>query len=413
MKNATLSRWCTFFFMFLLALSDSLFGLIDVDAVNIRGVFNLDMIWQILAVGFAVYLYWKVRNASHAPMSGLNICVMLLLVSCVIAALQCTLITGQSFLRGILPQRVFMVSLICAFLLSGTIIAKVIDVNRIIDLFLFIGTIVGMSYIFQAMTGIEIFHVMQNERYGSVRLYMQSCFPDIAGFIGLWRLLKTGRIKYILPAFLAIFLSVFVSKGRLELIALLVTYLLIFFVIRKSADIKFYLMILVSACFILFLSSSYGAKLLANFSPNSVEDDTTSIRKQGRLLYSSQLHESVTNRLFGCGYPNALYRPAAHRAGLDQGILLGDNGVFAFNYVYGALGLVSIICIAIFIFRFAVRNLNTEVGLFCFSFLSFSVVACANIAWWWYSGAWPMTFALVICCAQMMNRDDSSLFPQR
>ena len=387
--------------MLLLALSDNLFGLIDIDAVNIKGVFNLDMIWQILAVGFAGYLYWKIHKISRVSLTGLNICVLLLIASCVVAALQCTLITGQSFLRGILPQRVFMVSLVCAFLLSAAVTFKVIDVNRIIDMFLLIGMIVGVAYLFQAITGVEIFHVMQNERYGSIRLYMQSCFPDMAGFIGFSRLLKTRRIKYVFPAFLTIFLSVFVSKGRLELISLLVTYILIFFVIRKRADIKFYLTIFFSICVVLFFASSYGDKVLSNFNPNSVENDTTSIRDQGRLLYSSQLHESVINTLLGCGYPNVLYSPAAHRAGLDQGILLGDNGVFAFNYVHGALGLVLIICIAVFIFRFAVKNLNTEVGLFCFSFLSFNVVACLNIAWWWYSGAWPMTFALVICCAQI------------
>lgn len=401
MKNAALSRRCTFFFIFLLALSDSLFGLIDVDAINIKGVFNIDMIWQILAVAFAVYLYMKGRSISHIHITGLNICVLLLLVSCFVAAVQCSVLTGQSFLRGILPQRVFMVSLVCAFLLSGAVTFRIIDINRIINIFLFVGIIVGLAYLVQTLTGIEIFHVMQNERYGSIRLYMQSCFPDMAGFIGFWRLLRTRKLKYSFPAFLAIFLSVFVSKGRLELIALLVTYVLIFFVIRKRADIKFYLMIFVSIFVVLFLTSSYGDKLLSNFDPNSVEDDTMSIRQQGRLLYSSQLHESVINRLLGCGYPNVLYGPAAHRAGLDRGILLGDNGIFAFNYVHGALGILLIICIVVFIFKFAVKNLSTEVGLFCFSFVSFNVVACSNIAWWWYSGAWPMTFALVICCAQI------------
>nr|WP_297933542.1 hypothetical protein [uncultured Lachnoclostridium sp.] len=403
MKDNTLSKRYTLFFMLIFALSDNLFGLLDVDSINVKGVFSLDIIWQIMALGFAIYLYYRNPYRSSVTLNCINVCVLLLLMSCVIAALQCSLLTGQSFVRGILPQRTFIVALSCALLLQGAVVSDLIDVDRIFDMITIIGTIVGLAYLFQAVSGIEIFHVLQNERYGSVRLYMQSCFPDMAGFIGFWRLVKTQRVKYILPAGLAILLSLFVSKGRLELIAILITYLLIMFIVQKKTDIKLFLTMFFALCIISFMSSSYGERLLANFNSKSTESDTTSIRVEGRLLYNNQLHESIINRMFGCGYPNVLYSPAAHRAGLDRGILLGDNGIFAFNYVHGALGLALIICIALLIFKFSFRNRDTEAGLFCLSFLSFSIVTCPNIAWWWNSGAWSMTLALVICCVSQQR----------
>ncbi|WP_137652837.1 hypothetical protein [Bifidobacterium moukalabense] len=400
MKYGTSSRRYTHFFIIIVALSDNLFGLLNADSINIKGIFNLDIVWQMLASGFAIYIYWKNSKNGRIILNWMNVCILLLLASCFVAALQCTLITGQPFIRGILPQRTFIVALLCAFLLQGLVASKLIDINQIIDMFVVIGTVVGVAYLFQAVSGVQIFHVLQNERYGSARLYMQSCFPDMAGFIGFWRLLETGRIKYAFPAFLTIILSLFVSKGRLELIALLVTYFLVMLVVRRKADIKFYLISFFSLCVVLFISSSYGERLLANFNSSSVESDTTSIRRQGRLLYSTQLQESVVNRIFGCGYPNVLYSPAAHRAGLDEGIILGDNGIFAFIYVHGFLGLIAIVSIVLLVLRFALLNIKSEAGLFCFTFLSFSLVACSNITWWWFSGAWPMTFALVICCAQ-------------
>ena len=398
MENKILTKRYTIILTIIIALSDNLFGLLNVDSINIKGVFSIDIIWQLLALGFSIYLCLKNPRENRVSLDEMNVCILVLVASCVIAALQCSLSTGQPFARGILPQRPYIVALLCALLLQNSIASKLIDVNKIFDIFMIAGTIVGFAYLFQAVSGVEIFHVLQNERYGSARLYAQSCFPDIAGFIGIRRLVKTSKIKYILPALAPVILSLFVSKGRLELVALLVTYFIIILIVQKKADIKFYIILIISFLLIVFASSPYGSRLISNFNLNNAESDTTSIRLEGRALYSSQLHESIINRIFGCGYPNVLFGPAAHRAGLDRGIILGDNGIFAFNYVYGILGMSAIICIALLILKFSIKNISTEVGSFCFSFFCFSVVACSNITWWWFSGAWPMVFSLVICC---------------
>lgn len=395
----------TYILIALLILSDSLFGIINVDVININGIFNVDIVWQLFAISYITYVYIRHSNEFKITFRLMNICILVLLLSCFISAFQSYILTGQPYMRGILPQRTFIISLLYAYLLQPLINTNLIDINRIFNCILVIGTVVGIAYIFQFFSGVEIFHVLQNERYGSTRLYAHSCFPNMAGFIGFWRFLKTTKLKYILPSIVPIFLSVFVSKGRLELVALIATYLVLFFVVRRRLDFKIFLFLFFVICIIGFSCTPYGKRLLYNFIFVNAESNTMLIRAEGRELYSSQLNESVINRIFGCGYPNALYAPASMRAGLDRGIILGDNGIFAFTYVHGVLGFVTILCVTTLILFYSFKRIHSESGLFCFSFACFNIFTCSNITWWWFSDAWPMFFALVVSCSISKIKD--------
>ncbi|OZG68536.1 hypothetical protein [Bifidobacterium eulemuris] len=391
-------------FLLALSFSDSLFGLVNDDTFNIASIVNASFIGQVGLLFFSTYLYF--RNCKvKIYVNYLNILILLLIAMCFFAAFRSFQLTGQPFLRGILPQRGFVICLICALLLKRPIANQMIDVKKIIDGIIIIGTIVSFLYFLQAFSGVQLFQVMSNERYGSVRLYIKNCFCDLAGIFAFWKLCNTGILRYLLPSTLTIALCILVSKSRLELISLIAVYIFIFCIAKCRADYKFLLLILFILVACLFLSTNYGQTLLANFNPITAED-TSSIRDEGKALYANQLNSSTVSWLFGCGYPSSIYYPAYVRSGMDRGFLLVDNGISAFTYVYGHVGLMLIICVFLFMLRQCIRRSNETNRVYCLAFLIFNLVLSSNITWWWTSSSWQvvMAFFVAFSAADPINK---------
>lgn len=385
-------KYNTLILLIIIIVADNVFGIVDADSIHIQGVFNIDFIWQIALFAFSLFLFIKYRLYKQFQFDLLNICIILLLISCFIAAFRCMQLTGQPILTGILPQRGFIICLFALLLLRYCFTIHLLDYDYLVRVIIIIGSVVSVLYLCQAFLHINIFSVQTGERYGSVRLYVKNCFPNIAGIFSFYKLMKTGLLKYVIPSSLALCLSLFVSKGRLELVGLTVTYLAIYLLVKNKINYKFLIGCLFILLFICFLFSDYGKQVLVNFNPTT-GDDTSSIREAGKTLYRSQLNDSIVSWIFGCGYPNTLYTPAAVRAGFNNNYLLVDNGITAFAYVHGHFGLLLVLFIAMTTICHIIKESNYK-RIICLSLIFFYSVLATNIVWWWWSSTWQVFSAI-------------------
>lgn len=392
---------CSDLILLSVVIAENFFGLVDAAAINIAGVLNINLLWQVLLLVLSVVLYWKslrVPGTKTSVWQGFFFAALIGL--CFISSYRCELLTGQPFERGLIPQRSFMICLLSAILLRRPFKAGLVDSDRLLKGVLLLGSIASLLYLVQAVVGssFTFIHAQGGVKYGGLRLYIDSALSTTSGLLGLWCCLRYDNWRPAVPTLLALGVILFVSKGRLELIVYLAAISVIFLLAKGNARARVLLFCFACLSLIVFLQSDYFGQIASSFLNGQTggSEDTTTIREAGRDYYDMVLNATPWGVELGCGYPSDLYTPATEMAGFQLGYLLSDNGVYAFRYVYGNLG-VSIVLLALLSCLWCgLRCRKDHFSPVIVGFFVFLAVPASNFAWWWCVEDWEVMTTLVI-----------------
>lgn len=398
--------------LFILLAMEQFFYLIDDDSFAVSGSMNYDIFWFALLALFLFWMYisffmWRICIKYHFRFE-ITIFIIMIFVS----AVQCNILTGQPLLRGLLPQRNFLIILISYFIIRKLFAIEMLDSKTIVKWLVIFGVVSTALFVTQAFLAdsIRFVHVNINERYGSARLYVDSVFCVVIAFIGLENFFRYRKYSGLFLVLLTACYELFVSKGRLELFAFSVSIVIGITFFKKFDGAKFGAIIMCLVIGFIFINSQYAETLFSSLSEVYEKGNSLEIRLYGRALYFAQLTKSWKTLLFGCGYPSTLWNTAASRAGFDNNVYLVDNGIFAIAYVYGLLGLLATAIWFVRMFLIAI-HLYTRNGRYLYLlFLLFQIILMYNITFWWWKASWTFVTVLFMCMMEHELYDGSEYY---
>lgn len=389
---------CTWILMLFIFLMQNCFNLVNVEAINVSGEFAYSDLW--LAV---FLLYFAGVTICYLPIKSKNTfgaIIVLLVVSCFIAATQQNYYTDQSFELGLRPQRRFIFILLAYFPVRKMSKRGNINWDKLLNYLMVWGAITAALYIIQKMLypSVQFVYANMNYRNGSLRIYMDSTLIDLSVLIASYKFFKGLKIRHLFAAVIGLVYIAWVSQGRLEFISVVFGVGIGFLITRKLDRKKMLLWIALVVVLGVFLSSELGQYLVDSvISTQSNEENSMTIRLLGRKLYFEQLFSSVGSFLFGCGYPNSLYAAAMEKAGMNKGIYLVDNGIFGFWYVYGFLGVVLIVCLMGRALKMAWHLYQQKEDNVPIMYLGMICLMAYNIIFWYWNADGTFILVLMLC----------------
>lgn len=207
-------------------------------------------------------------------------------------------------------------------------------------------------------------------------------------------------IKSVILLFLSLFVLIYYVRTRMLIVGVLVIVILAsMFWKPKNRRNKYILVFLLSLMLVysIYNIPFFRFTLLSMF--GKISDANVTVRLSGQNYYFDLLRERP---LFGYGLPHESCPSALWNAGIYNNILLADNGIIAFSYVYGIVG-------ALWILYFWLKNIKAsfsilrkkKVYLF-FLYFSLQIVICFSLAYFW---AYAMCFLLQIFFAAYLETD--------
>jgi hypothetical protein len=379
-----------------LVVMENMLHLIDVDVIHIAGSINYQDYYLIPFIAIFIHFFISNRNKTNY---NFGLIVILLIVLVFTSSNQASLNFGQPFSLGLRPQRGYVIIFLSYFPLKKLFSKYPELIFEIFTKIMVIGSIAGILYLFQQLfySYFIFLNVMSKTRYGSVRLYFDSALVVVGMLIAADRFYRSFNFKYLVPIILGILYELLVSKGRLETAVVIIVLFIGFQFGVKKITLKtlgYFVSIFV---FLVFVNSIYFQGLIEP--DQSGVEDTMGIRMEGRTLYYLQLFQNVTNFLFGVGYPNLLHQRAVDMSGISVNILLADNGMSGFFYVYGFIGVLLVVLYALKMLKYALYVMKVSGNSFYLMFMLFSIFLSYNITFWWWKESW--TFMLVIITASL------------
>ena len=384
--------------VFCAIMMENCFYLADVENINFLGFLPYRYIWLFtlsifIACTYFLHRQWKSRVTFHF---GIEIVILAVLVF--IQAIRGHATYGQSFADGLVGQGCFLFIILSYYPIRKFYANRIVNDNVIDKCLIFFGIIAFIIYILQVLLGeSHIFlHVFMNERYGSLRVYADSAFCVFMGLYGMDRFLCTKKWKSLIFVALTVVYELFIGKGRLEFAAFCLSMAIGLIMMKKYKTKKLLAIGLASCLLFAFLNIPYVNEKIVEVIDNLINNTgTMKIRESGREFYIALLLSSVVSMLFGCGYPRT--EVALSMAGYDRNILLVDNGMAAFAYVYGAFGVVAIILWFVKMLRMAWRSYKKHDVYIYMMLVIFHVAMMYNITFWWSRHAWTFVIVLMMC----------------
>ena len=398
---------------FFIILMENVFYLIDTEAIHIAGAFAYSDIWLVLLIFYFGYHLLKYRKLKTKYYFGIQVAILVILVF--ISALQQNSLTGQSLWLGIRPQRNYLLILLTYFPMRKMFATMKIKVDELMNALLTVGTFSAGFFLLQKFTidYVQFLNVIMGERNG-VRFYIDSTLIQITAIIAIYKFSKEYKLKYLINLLICIAYEVWVSQGRLEIIAVSLTVLIGFLLTKKMSGKKLLGICCVIFAVFVFMNSSYADELwkaIATMNTaTATQGNTMEIRYIGRVRYIEQLGESLKTFLLGCGYPNALYSPAAKKAGYDLGIGLNDNGIFGFTYIYGFIGLIVIVILMIKFLRLSYRLYKMNGNTVCLTYMILNICLGYNIIFWYWKSDGTFIMILMLCVVEHLTREGMKTF---
>lgn len=372
-------------------LSENGFYLIDTAKFSVAGVLNYNDFWVYMLAVYEMYYIIKLKMKGKFTflfeIFGILAC-------CVISSFQGAFNMGQSLTMGIRPQRFFIICLTLYFLVRKQLAGNRMTAFNLLDLIITVGTFQGLlcAIQFLIIDKVQFLYAESNMRYGAIRMYYDSgliMFTTIAGWCAY---LRKGDKRYLFAVTFGFVYEFLISKGRLENMCILFAFITAFVLLKKNAFKKVMVMLALVLGILALMNTSYS-KVIVNtiksvVGEDSQEDieetgDTMAIRKEGREHYALQASKSLANEVLGCGYPNTLSEEAILFARTDTYALV-DNGISAYKFIYGWLGVGIVVMIALkAVYESLVIYVRTG-GLFAISYMAFLIPIAYNIIFWWW-----------------------------
>lgn len=372
---------------------ENFFYLVDISKTRLPSGITFDILWLGVLVLFLLY-HSNFRNASCVGFIFKKE-ILLALVMIIISAIRSYLLVGQSIFLGFSPQRNLIVLFLAYFVLRKMFANKRVNEKLMWKWIIFFGIITVLLLVLQVTVfkNIRYIHSMEYERYESVRLYVDCVLAPFIGIYGAAEFYEVGNKKYLILCVLAFLYELLVSKGRLELVSLILAICIGAFFIKKMSKKKLLIYVLICVGIVCFLNSKYFDSIL--YAVQNVQEDNMSIRLEAHAFYLSRLFESPLNFLLGCGYPNTKYRPSVLYAGTNKFNAV-DNGFFAIYFIYGLFGLILLIFTTIKLIKISYSIMIRHQKYIYFMFFIFQVFMSYNITFWWWKADWLLIDILLM-----------------
>ena len=386
--------------MIFMILLENCFYLIDTNSIHITGAFAYSDIWLAGLFFYSGYQWIKYLRLKTECSFRTEIGILVGLIF--ISAYQQMKLTGQSMTLGLRPQRNYLIILLAYFPLRKMFVSGKINSEELLDSMLKVGTFSATLYLIQKLTidHIQFLNVIINQRNGA-RFYVDSTLIQITAIIAIYRFGKSYRIKYFGSLIICILYEFLVSQGRLEIMSVLVSVVIGFLMTRKMNRKKFFSICGLILVVFVFLNSSYADDLWQSISTmgttTAAQGNTMEIRLIGRVRYAEQLTESFQTLIFGCGYPNMLYEPAALKAGYHLSIGLNDNGMYGFTYIYGLLGVAVIVLVSIKFLKRAYCIYKANGNTIYLMYMILNICLAYNIIFWYWKSDGTFILVLMMC----------------
>lgn len=365
------------------------------DESNLLGI-SIDDIGLVAALMWGVVTWYKLRKCPSPKYEYGFWCVGVIILT-VLSSLQAENLFGQPFMLGFRAQRTFLAWAILYFPLQKAIhngwyskqdLRTLIRVIGGCELFLFIGQyILRNQFLF--------LQVNTNDRYGEIRFYFQPVWLILLLVTEIDEYVNTNKTEKKLYSGAIIVLVLFevmvVQKFRLTTIGAVACIVMGLFIARSSVQRKF-VYVLIGGLFLILLSNTTMMQDIFDTLLSGSESGNLSIREAGRALYMKTLRE---HPLLGGGYPNQLFLPAYIASGANKSILLVDNGVFGFAYIYGGLGVMWFVSLWVKMLRNGYKLFNFDGSVKYFLFPMFFLITGINEAhWYWMNGFMVLVYFL-------------------
>ncbi len=317
----------------------------------------------------------------------------------------------QALTDSLGPQRRIIVWLFAYVAFSNLIMMKNIDKEVFVSILEKIGILQLALCFIQFFLGANVqflhVHIIRNVDRGLRYYYMPTLFVFLF-FIELDKFVKNkGKNKvFNITIIIAIFLEVIVvQKFRMTSTGLLICLILFIMLMRTKQQSKVFYIITGFIVVSVLLNTDFFQNIIEVIFDGG--DAYLATRSRGRDFYFAAIRE---NMLLGCGYPSTNNIQSLESSGYNQGLLLNDNGIIGFVYLYGLIGLLWFATLWIKMIKDGWRIYKNYNSLAFFLMPIFWLVTCITEAhWYWEHGFFMLILFLVIqeCYVNGINNKKS------
>ena len=328
----------------MLLLRNGFFDLLSQDALIFQS-FRLKDVTFVVEIAWVVYSLFifkgiKCKNTFYGLIWSI---LLIIMFSCVI----CYIIFDQPISLGFLAQRDIFSGYACFFSISTLLYKKKISKNELYNILFYVGVIQlffnTFGWLLYSLRDINGFPgaVIATERYGSARIWY-SQYENIVLVIAISinELLnrKDKIIRYFILIGWGIAYFAIMTKLRASSLAVLIALILTLVISKKMSKMKLFVFCFFVIGMIIALNRIplFQDIVLTFFSGDSASANTLTIRHVARKYY---LTKFMSSPIFGFGVPHSNWYPAFLAQGKDLGYYFSDNGIFAFMYLYGGVGI--------------------------------------------------------------------------
>lgn len=377
----------TIVFIIIFALAENLLYLVDYSSFTL-GPFRYDDMAMIIYVIFGIYLMIKYRN-ENAPKFRYKFVCIFTIILVLTSSFTSWRLYGQSIVKGISPQRGFIISYLMYFIMAKYFLSNKENYYKFEKAMYLVGTCELILYTIQYLLGPGrlFLYIVPSDRFGEMRLMFAANLLYIFVFVILNNLLNGRNIKK--NVFLFVFICLYfviVAKTRIVVLAVGVSVAILFIIWRKNIFLKFSIIFITLGLSIILMRMPLFGNYLKLLDSNVRHSDATyMIRIQGKEYYKTEIKKSP---ILGRGYPNEKYKKAMKATMLDKGYALNDNGLIGFEYMYGLIGVLWFIYLIIQMGIDSLKMYFRKNNYSILGYLIFCLAIVTNIMHlYWFTGA--------------------------
>ena len=392
---------------FIISATCYYFYLLDPNQ-SIVGI-QLDDIALMSSALWGIFQWLEMRNKKN-PCFVYRIWMVLLVLLVFLSAFQSNRLYGQPFICGLIPLRNQIVWALLYFPISKSLYYERINFEEIKGVVRAIGQIQLVLFIAQYILfgKFNFLNVTSGERYGSARLSFIPIVLDLLVFLEFDDLLINRKERSKMSNFISlitiiaiIFEVMVVQKLRLTTSGMCLCLMLGMIIARGSFNKKIlYVVIVILACLILVNTTLFRDVISTLSDTTNSTISNTSRRALARELYATVLAQ---HPILGGGYPHSSWRIAMDASGQSRNLFLVDNGIMAFFYVYGGLGVIWFVSLWIKFIRIGLKTRKKKHTLVCLLFPIFLLITGINeLHWYWMFGFSIMV--IFLCISEFYDR---------
>ena len=338
-----------------------------------------------------IILTWKLKS----PAKNFTKFMLFFIVMCVFSSLQSNFLYRQSFTGGLLAQKQLISFIILYFPISKIVYNQVINkksLYKFIKAFAIIQLVLFISQYVLSNT-ISFMTVHTATRYGEIRYYYNPLLLDLFLIINLNEYVNNSGNKYKNLFFIAIVLfeTMVVQKYRLTSLALVIIVAIGLIIGKTSLLKKLFHTILAVIFSILMVNTRIVQDLFIELTISKITY-SYSIREVARELITNTVYK---HPILGGGYPKS--ELALLKSGYYNDIYLFDNGIFAFAYIYGCIGIAWVILLWYKMLKYGCKIFKENKNITFILFPLFLVITCINeVHWYETNGLFVFVLFLIL-----------------